>query len=169
MASVFRSSYVSGSSETFYGNVLSHSATPLVEADPQRSPEFAGLHSTSPSGDLRIDWQDDTDSCQQMYRRMSGYMGSAQETEETVNVVECASTGTSFFGNCEIEEIVGVGRGAEGQGMYFGGFATSDESLLKFEMLNPTLYLWPSIYEYVESVDRLGEPIEVAASGGAEE
>lgn len=46
--------------------------------------------------------------------------------------------------------------------MYFGSFATSEESLLKFEMLNPTLFLWPSIYEYVESVDRLGEEIEVA-------
>lgn len=50
--------------------------------------------------------------------------------------------------------------------MYFGSFATSDESLLKFEMLNPTLYLWPSIYQYVESVDRLGESIEVREGGG---
>lgn len=55
----------------------------------------------------------------------------------------------------------GLWRVDEGKGMYFGSFATSDESLLKFEMLNPTLYLWPSIYQYVESVDRLGESIEV--------
>lgn len=107
VASVFRASHVSGSSETFYGNVLSHSATPIVENDPQRSPEFHGGHSTSPSDELRIDWQDDMDTCQQLYRRMSGYMGTMQETEETVNVVDCASTGTSFYGNSEIEEIVG--------------------------------------------------------------
>ena len=50
--------------------------------------------------------------------------------------------------------------------MYFGSFATSDESLLKFEMLNPTLYLWPSIYHYVESVDRLGEAIEGEEGSG---
>ena len=89
------------------GDVLSHSATPIVENDPQRSPEFHGGHSTSPSCELRIDWQDDMDTCQQLYRRMSGYMGTMQETEETVNVVDCASTGTSFYGNSEIEEIVG--------------------------------------------------------------
>lgn len=45
--------------------------------------------------------------------------------------------------------------------MYYGSFATSEESVLKFEMLNPTLFLWPSIYSYVESVIHLGEPIEV--------
>ena len=45
--------------------------------------------------------------------------------------------------------------------MYYGSFATSEESVLKFEMLNPTLFLWPSIYPYVESVIHLDDPIEV--------
>lgn len=107
VASMFRASHVSGNSETFYGNALSHSATPIVENDAQRSPDFSPFHSISPGSDLRIEWQENTDSCMQMYRRMSGYMGSMQEAEEPVKVVDCASTGTSFCGTSDLEEIVG--------------------------------------------------------------
>ena len=153
LSSVFRGSHVSGSSETFYGNVLSRAVPPVVESDGQRGSEsLATHHSPSPGNDLRIDLQDNTDSCLRLYRRMSGFMGSPleEEGEEEYGAMDSPNEESSFCENNEIEEI----------GVYYGSFATSEESVLKFEMLNPTLFLWPSIYSYVESVIHLGEPIE---------
>ena len=111
LSSVFRGSHVSGSSETFYGNVLSRAVPPVVESDGQRGSEsLATHHSPSPGNDLRIDLQDNTDSCLRLYRRMSGFMGSPleEEGEEEYGAMDSPNEESSFCENNEIEEIVDV-------------------------------------------------------------
>ena len=123
LSSVFRGSHVSGSSETFYGNVLSRAAPPVVENDSQRVPESsAAHHSPSPGNDLRIDLRDNTDSCLRLYRRMSGFMGSPleEEGEEKYGMSDSPNEESSFCENNEIEEIVGVFEGCHTRACIMG-------------------------------------------------